>query len=152
MDGAIATAIVGVAGIAATFFAPTWSEARIARSRADREFRVARRLVGAELEVISVQLQALTDSRAIHADDLKAFFPTAEFDTHKTPLANLLPDERWESVANAYSQIGATKFMLRRGGELTEQQMESVRTDVVDVQEAIDALAGNPRSNGEDSA
>jgi hypothetical protein len=47
------TAIVGLAGIVAAFFAPPWAQRRIQRRKEERQFRVARRLVSEELELMS---------------------------------------------------------------------------------------------------
>jgi hypothetical protein len=46
----LATAVVGIAGIIATFFAPARAQKQVERRREARDFRRATRLVAQELE------------------------------------------------------------------------------------------------------
>jgi hypothetical protein len=47
------TALVGLAGIVAAFFAPPFAQRKIQRRKEEQEFRVARRIVSEELQLMS---------------------------------------------------------------------------------------------------
>ena len=130
MVGILVTGTLGLAGIVATFFAPTWSQTKLERRREAREFRRARRLVDAELEhaatVLQMLLQALDEKRAsgVFGEDL----PRTAWEEHRVTLAADLSDEAWAAVEVAYSVLWAANL-----GGLTvedaadEKEAEDVR-------------------------
>jgi hypothetical protein len=58
--GIVSTSVVGLGGIAAAFFAPTWSQMKIERRREARDFRKAQRLVADELDMNARVLALIT--------------------------------------------------------------------------------------------
>src|SRR5437764_8519104 len=101
LAGVIATGVVGLAGIAAAFFAPAWSQERLERRRELRDFRSARRLVAQELYLAHVDTIVHDKPGALPPDALD-FFQTSEWDAHKATLSRELADADYEPVRNAY--------------------------------------------------
>jgi hypothetical protein len=98
---------VGIAGIAAAFFAPPWTQRKIERRHEDREFRGAKRLVLHELEVLTLVLPPLVTlgigSREIV--EVTETFRTDAWDENDRVLANALPDVVWIEVTRAYRLV-----------------------------------------------
>jgi hypothetical protein len=139
--GLIVTGIVALAGIVATFFAPSYSENKISQRRALRDFRTARRLIAAELGTLRHQLDALAEAGMPDPVLFETtMLLTREYDAHKTSLAGLLPEAEWDAVANAYLQVEGTRFMLRNQSAIDEDTARVLRSDMNDLQEAVDAL------------
>jgi hypothetical protein len=65
MTGTILVAVVGLAGIVVTFFAPTWTTTKLERRREKREYRRASRLIARELTAISEAAARLSAARVV---------------------------------------------------------------------------------------
>jgi hypothetical protein len=100
--------IVGVAGIAGTFFAPAWNERRTRRERDVEEFRIARRLVMVELARLNNHVRTAVHSEAdvMRAISQVGTFGTPEWDAHRLVLARTLDYDVWLKVAQAYHYFG----------------------------------------------
>ena len=118
------TAAVGIAGIAAAFFAPPWTSRRIEQRRERRDFRRARRRVANELAVGAEGLSFVVDSAEIprteHLSDPR-FLPTAAWESEQTVLATFLDEPDWLEVSRAYELFWRMRGLL---GELAEEVAE----------------------------
>jgi type II secretory pathway pseudopilin PulG len=112
----IATAVVAVAGIAATFFAPSWSERTIERRREARDFRAAKRLVALELRRLTFDLNAIGGAPTAFDPASVGFLDLREWDAHKATLARSLPDNVWVSVRDTYTTVEKTRAALTIAG------------------------------------
>ena len=91
--GVISTGVLGLAGIVATFFAPTWTERTLDRRREARAFRRAQRLVANELSSLHASFSA-----AIKHDAPPTALPTlttGAWEAERSVLAESLPDDLW---------------------------------------------------------
>jgi hypothetical protein len=108
----LATAAVGIAGIAATFFAPAHAQERLDERREKRELRVAKRLVLVEieetLERIDFSRRRIEDAPAVgfekHVVDPKLLTKDA-WKTHRAVLAASLDGAGFRAALDAYSKI-----------------------------------------------
>ena len=73
------TAVVGIIGIAAAFFAPPWTHRKIAERQEERERQTASRPIGHEVATTRMQLVAL--ERSGFAGEMVEAFPTNATDT-----------------------------------------------------------------------
>ena len=134
--------MVGVAGIAAAFFAPPWTQRRIERRREERRFRQARRLVGQELHRLSIELRATAGQNLGFPPELAGFLATPEWDEHRGVLAESLEEDVWRLVRDVY---GNTKQLipalaLAPGAPLTPEQKGLILDIAERAQRARDAL------------
>lgn len=120
--GLITTAIVAVAGITATFFAPWWTQGRIERRRELHDFRVAKRLVTLELRRLIIDLGAIRDAPAIFDPVLTGFLDVPEWEAHKATLARSLSEDAWGHLRDTYTAVEKMRaaLTLGHGRELTE--------------------------------
>jgi hypothetical protein len=140
-------ALLGLAGIIGTFFAPPWAQRKIERRRERREFRRAVRGVAEELRLVAlffdhlgrrgVQLKISEEVRA-------AFLAGTEWREEKRVLATALPDEVWKDVTNAYFQLSGLRRMLlidpKSGEPLADDTLTLVKTAATQIQAAADLL------------
>jgi Trk K+ transport system NAD-binding subunit len=87
----MATAAVGLAGILATFFAPTRTQ-RAIEQREAREFRQAKRLISNELLLAEGLLNLIVQGYAKDAEDLPPAgrIEITEWELHRSDLATAL--------------------------------------------------------------
>jgi hypothetical protein len=118
------TAAVGIAGITAAFFAPTWSSRRIEQRREQRDFRRARRLVANELalavEGLSFVLEGARIPLTDHLSD-PIFLPTAAWKSERTVLATLLDEFDWLALSRAYELFARIRGSLFEEAGLLEE-------------------------------
>jgi hypothetical protein len=119
LAGVITTGALGALGIAGTFFAPILTQTRIARRQERREFRRARRLIAAELQMAFNQL-GVTRERINAGEGLPEEFPfaDAEWQAHRDALAAGLPDDAWAEVSRAYAVLWGVRSAAHRHGTL----------------------------------
>jgi len=84
------TAVVGLAGIAAAFFAPTYSQRRLEQRREKREYRRAKALVLAELAEVVETLETLSE-----------------------PFTRVLADPGWQVVDQVIHVVVDEKVVVR---------------------------------------
>jgi hypothetical protein len=141
--GVIGTVVVGLAGIIATFFAPDWSQRRIARRRLVGDFQSAQRLVSEELHVAGIHAKAIADHNYAFPPDAVNFLLTVEWQAHKGVLSRTLRPDAWVTVRDAYTNINQARSALAfaPGAPLEDKHVTIVRSLVRQAQEAGDALA-----------
>ncbi len=128
--GLVSTALVGVAGIAATFFAPSWTERAIERRRENRSFRVAKRLVSHELHRLAIDLDAVAKQPVKFAPDLARFLDTPEWDAHGRTLAGSLSDPAWLQLSTLYTSVEKMRSALtiQHGEAFDAEEQALVKT------------------------
>jgi len=127
----LATAAVGIVGIAAAFFAPTWSERAIGRRQRERDFRVAKRLVAHELARLEAHLHVLSQSGVIEPE-IVGLLESPEWDAHKTTLALSLPGEVWRALGHIYATVEGLRTVLALGrGEPVSDGQRNILAAVV---------------------
>src|SRR5436190_8369112 len=89
--GAAATAVVGVTGIAGTFFAPYWGQSKLEGRRARSSFRKARRLVLDEVASLIAQLDLMLKAQRA-PDDSTTALETPRWTQHAETLADYLEE------------------------------------------------------------
>jgi hypothetical protein len=141
--GVIATGVVGLAGIVATFFAPDRAQARIERRRVTGDFRAAQRLVSEELHVAGIDAKAIADHNYAFPPEWTNFLLTVEWQAHKGTLSRTLRQDVWVTVRDAYTNISKARSALAfaPGTPLEEKHEAVVRSLVRQAHEAGDALA-----------
>jgi hypothetical protein len=117
MTGTILVGIVGLAGIVATFFAPTWTATKLERRRETREFRRASRLVASELNAIATYSGILAESGIapdFEAEEAEArtLLPTHDWLEHRAVLATALDDNLWGLLDAIYLGVEQTRFAV----------------------------------------
>lgn len=128
------TALVGLAGILAAFFAPTWTDRRIARRREAQDLLQARRLVAQELETLAIQLRTVARQGRAFLPELADFFETDEWEAHKATLARSLDGTQWRALASVYGQIASLRSALALSGEHEPgEQLNTVLREAVRV-------------------
>jgi hypothetical protein len=144
-SGQFWTGLIGLAGIIATFFAPTWSQKRLAERQEAREFRRARRLVHFELvhnaSVLNVVKSAVEEDppRFIDAKVL-----TVDWEANKATLAAGLDDGIWRTVCASYGAVWSASLAFP-AGDPPEGSTETAVQMVTSMEAAViagkDALA-----------
>jgi hypothetical protein len=102
------TALLGVTGILATFFAPTWNQGRIERRRDRRDFRRAKRLIIYELDANRGSFEYMLETKRVWSlRDLRdrLVFPHDAWKAERAILATLLKDEDWEGLDGDFGFI-----------------------------------------------
>jgi hypothetical protein len=115
MTGTILVALVGLAGIVATFFAPTWTTTKLERRREKREFRRASRLVASELMAIALNSGFLVESGIAPDFEPEAqagFLPMRDWIEHRAVLASALDDNTWGLIAAIYGGVENLRFVV----------------------------------------
>jgi hypothetical protein len=151
------TALVGLAGIAAAFFAPPWTERLIAKRRDAADFRQARRLVAQELYNLMMELRSLAEMDHMWSPESIGFLRTPAWDAYGPVLARALVNEdepSWLLVALVYQNIARLAKSLELGEEFArafgeaEKMNDERRATLVetakDAERARDALATEP--------
>jgi hypothetical protein len=115
MTGTILVAVLGLAGIVATFFAPTWTTTKLERRREKREFRRASRLIASELMAIGVYSGFLAESGI--APDLEPeaqarALPMRDWLEHRAVLATALDDNAWGYIDAIYLGAENVRFIV----------------------------------------
>src|SRR5512132_2846545 len=156
------TAAVGIAGIAAAFFAPNWTSRRIEQRRERRDFRRARRLVANELALAAEGLSFVLEVARIPLTDQLSdpiFLPTAAWRSEGTVLATLLDDEAdWLVLSRAYELFARIRGSLFEEAGLVEEGLrpqdldDRTRANVETAVEIVSAaceklLAAEPLKN-----
>jgi hypothetical protein len=112
----IATALVGLAGIAATFFAPSWAQTKLDRRRENREFRRASRLVWHEVRknrtTAGVFKEAVERASDVVPSNIRDLIWTGHWQTQSAVLATSLSDEDWRSVEHAYALLESVPLIF----------------------------------------
>ena len=145
------TALLGFAGIAAAFFAPPWTERRIARRRDTADFRQARRLVAHELYKLMIDLRSIAVMEHMWPAEGKgmALLRTPAWDAYSAVLARALVNEEetsWLLVALVYQNIGRLVQALEtgEGDKMSDDRRASILQTAKDAERARDALATEP--------
>jgi hypothetical protein len=126
------TAVVGVAGIAAAFFAPTYAERVIEGRRQAREFRRAKRLVSHELGVLAQSLKTIAKADPEYATRLVKmanFFAAPEWEEHKPILAACLPEEAWAPLPDIYTKVEFNRAYFSADRPLQNQVKKVLATE-----------------------
>jgi hypothetical protein len=126
------TALVGIAGIIAAFFAPPWTQRKIERRKETREFRAARGLVTHELDLISREVAAVLQRGVrgkFHEPMAARFLSDDRWRANERILAQALPDVVLEQVARVYSIAGVVRIFYVTGESsattpLTKEQLD----------------------------
>jgi hypothetical protein len=143
------TAVVGLAGIAAAFFAPTYSQRRLEQRREKREYRRAKALVLAELAEVVETLETLSEE--IPSTDPKSglfaavsvrehgFFETPEWSANKNTLADSLDPDDFEPLVIIFTKVAQNRSWFLHN--------ESISAEIVAifVREAEEARAARER-------
>jgi hypothetical protein len=140
--GVIATAAVGIAGIAAAFFAPTWTQTKAAERSEARELRRAKRLVSNELDHASGLLK-IVQAGLDDPDDprkIKLEATTIEWDSYRAVLAAGLPESEWDEVALAYKVLWGALYVFTRG-DSTHESLDALRNIATRARETTGAAA-----------
>jgi hypothetical protein len=143
------TALLGLAGIAAAFFAPPWTERRIARRRDAADFRQARRLVAQELYNLMIELRSLAEVKYQWPPENVGFLRTPAWDAYGPVLARALVNEdetSWLLVALVYQNVARLAKSLEAGEaeEMSDQRRATIVDTAKDAEKARDALATEP--------
>jgi hypothetical protein len=121
----IIVGIVGLGGIAGTFFAPYYVQERLERRREAREFRRVRRLVLEEVETIQMHLEMILDEgRAPTHAPASELFPTAQWEENRRVLAESLSDAIWEPLPRYFHTLPRARELVTRaepGAQLDEE-------------------------------
>jgi hypothetical protein len=137
----LTTGAIGLAGIVATFFAPTWSQRKLEQRRERRVFRTAQRLVLDEMAILEGQAETYVvglESGSRHGAKWTAntgVFVAREWPAHREVLSASLPDDVWWVVAQAYRSVA-----------LSQQVWDSSPEDLLLGEEDLDFLKGNAAS------
>lgn len=135
------TAVLGLAGIAAAFFAPAWSQRAIGRRLERRRFRGASRLVADELNLLEVGLRAVGDAGR-WPDDPEALLPVATWERLSDVLAPSLTLEDWRRVAKVYARLDRIHWniRMRQGATIDATLIAGLRDTADRAREARDLL------------
>lgn len=138
------TALLGLAGILAAFFAPTWTERKIAQRREDKELRQARRLVAQELQQLASDLLTIARQRVGMTHESGPFLTSAEWPAHKGTLSRDLGQDDWRLVANVYTHVHQFRQLFALGPplELSDEQVLLVVDTARRAHAARDSLVG----------
>jgi hypothetical protein len=112
MWGVLATAIVALAGITATFFAPSWSDQVIERRREASSFRVARRLVSQELRRLAFDLDAIAGQNITFDPKLGRLIEITVWEQQQEALARSLNEATWTQVCRFYTGVEKIRVAL----------------------------------------
>jgi HAMP domain-containing protein len=131
---AISTAVVALAAIAATFFAPARVARKIERRREAREFQRSARLVGHEVRKNAVSagvIRGFVEKAEDVLPEIERFFWTEHWDREAAVLAASLSDEDWRDVQYAYGLLigavfsyTAVRWTLERGDDLSNSDRD----------------------------
>lgn len=152
----LTTGAIGLAGIVATFFAPTWSQRRIEQRRERRVFRTAQRLVSAEMALLEGDADALItvleSGAPYHAKAAATpHFVVSEWPAHRETLSASLPDDVWAVVARAYRSVALTQHVWESSREeqlLGEQDLDWLKGNVASLREArVHLQEAKPRAD-----
>ncbi len=138
------TAALGLAGILAAFFAPTWADRKIARRREEKELQQARRLVAQELQQVAIELLTMAKQGVGATRDGGPFLVSDEWEAHKATLARDLDQYEWRLVANVYTHVSQFQQLFSLGPPMTlSQEQVFLLVDVARrAHSARDKLAG----------
>jgi hypothetical protein len=136
--GIASTTVVGLAGIGAAFFAPTWTNQKAEQRRKRSEFRTARRLVSDELARILAELRAIAQVAQLVEGEPEALLQFSEWVEHKQALSGTLPNDAWKSLSFTYRNVQVTATILARAGagDLSDEEIEMVKGDAALVEKA----------------
>lgn len=119
------TGVLGLAGIAAAFFAPTWTQRQLEQRRERREFRQAKRLVSQELRRLAAELQTVqrSDPSVLDGGDM---LRVDAWESHKATLASAVTDDAWDAVEKAYAHTAWVRRMVvvSAGKTLAPRELE----------------------------
>jgi hypothetical protein len=105
---------LGLAGIIATFFAPTWTQRQAEERAEERAIRQALRLVAHELNLLSLQFGALAEtgkaSRQLVTEH--GFLSTDEWVRQRGLLATTGFPSGWENLSRLYLQMESTRLRI----------------------------------------
>ena len=145
-----ATALVGLAGIMAAFFAPWWVQTKLEGRRENRAFRRATRLVGHEARRNQRRVTAVVGVFAARAKGLDPRLGggTDLWDREAGVLASSLRESDWSVVSRAYALLVPVQgfyqevaFRLDVGQEVSEDDRESLVTMLEDAASNFDSAA-----------
>jgi hypothetical protein len=108
--GIISTAALGLAGIVATFFAPTWTERKMERRRERRELRTAQPSVAGEMRLLALDLRAFAEQTASAKtvlEETNSLGAPEWASTKRSQPLRFRPTE-WNSVETAYLELELT--------------------------------------------
>jgi hypothetical protein len=106
------TAVVSLAGIAGTFFAPNWQEERSERRQTARSIRRATRLVGHELETNGLLIAFAHGQLAEHSVVQKFEYEAWTVNREALADAEEIPDALWQRLARSYTLLNAAERAL----------------------------------------
>jgi hypothetical protein len=144
------TALLGFAGIAAAFFAPPWTERRIAKRRDAADFRQARRLVAHELYNLMIELQSLALMEyQWPPEGVGLPLRTPAWDAYSPVLARALVNEdetHWLLVALVYQNVARLAKSLEVGEaeKMSDDRRATILKTAKEAERARDALAREP--------
>jgi hypothetical protein len=140
----LATTILGLAGIAAAFFAPSWVQTRLERRREKRDFRRATRLVAHEARKNWVWLECLESLVDEAEDGLPAtelnFFWTEQWDRESGVLAASLRDSDWERLHFAYGLLISVRALYELDEEMSDDDRQVLRVQFASAKERFEQV------------
>lgn len=142
-SGVFWTAVVGLAGITAAFFAPAWSQRHLSRRGEARAFRQMKRLVVYELTRNREDLdRAAPDPRFRESPEELPGYNSAAWDEYRASLAEALEDDDWEALHEAYGFVSIIRALglgaiLSKG--LQAKAREEGRSDEIPTREVDDS-------------
>jgi hypothetical protein len=101
------TALLGIAGIVAAFFAPPWTARRIERRRESRDFRRSTRLVADDMQGAAEVLRFMGEQAQALPKEMLTFLDLQSWEAERGVLATSLASDVWQAVSHAVE--GMTK-------------------------------------------